>query len=175
MSNVKYYSAPALVAAILLVTISCQRQDSKSATEEGENGLIGQWRATVQFSSGAFSTTKDLEFMFVFNDGGTLLESSNYDAAPPVPPAYGIWRQLAQNKYEARYEYFSTRAPLPSEGQFQNSGWLPAGRGVFTDTITLAQNGATFISNMHFVMYDHAGRMIEGGGDAYGAGVKLGY
>ena len=36
---------------------------------------------------------KDLEFMYVFNVGGTMTASSNYDGAPPVPPAYGVWRR----------------------------------------------------------------------------------
>ncbi len=29
--------------------------------------LVGEWRAQLQFSSGAFAPIKDLEFMYVFN------------------------------------------------------------------------------------------------------------
>jgi len=68
-------------------------------------------RSSVQFTSGPFAEVNDLEFMYVFNAGGTLTESSNYDGAPPVPPAYGVWHSIGPNEFEARYEYFTT-APL---------------------------------------------------------------
>src|SRR4051812_3339242 len=54
--------------------------------------LEGAWRSRVQFSSGDFAPVKDLEFLYVFNRGGTMTESSNYDSLPPSPPAYGVWR-----------------------------------------------------------------------------------
>src|SRR5205809_392830 len=73
---------------------------------ERHAGLIGAWSGSVQFTTGAFATTKDLEFMYVFNAGGTMTESSNYDGAPPVPPAYGIWREVGERRYEAKYNYF---------------------------------------------------------------------
>jgi hypothetical protein len=40
--------------------------------------------------------------MYVFNTGGTMTESSNYDGAPPVPPAYGVWRSVGPNEFEAK-------------------------------------------------------------------------
>src|SRR6187397_2114058 len=98
--------------------------------------LIGQWRATLQFSSGAFASVKDLEFMYVFNPGGTMTESSNYDAAPPVPPAYGVWRRTGSDEFEARYEFYVTRPPATADEILSSGGWLPAGRGVFTERIT---------------------------------------
>ncbi|HET6272831.1 MAG TPA: hypothetical protein VFG32_07620, partial [Bacteroidota bacterium] len=68
-----------------------------------DNSLVGAWRSKVQFKSGAFAAVKDLEFMYVFNAGGTMTESSNYDGAPPVPPAYGMWRKLGPGQFEAKY------------------------------------------------------------------------
>ena len=59
-------------------------------TDPPASDLAGEWRAQLQFTSGAFASIKDLEFMYSFNQGGTMTESSNYDASPPVPPAYGI-------------------------------------------------------------------------------------
>jgi hypothetical protein len=58
-------------------------------TGKGNDNLAGAWQGRVQFTTGAFADTKDLEFMYAFNSGGTMTESSNYDAAPPAPPADG--------------------------------------------------------------------------------------
>lgn len=72
-------------ATVLLATACAAPADRKSP-------LVGAWRSSLQFESGAFAAIKDLEFMYVFNEGGTMMESSNYDGAPPVPPAYGVWQ-----------------------------------------------------------------------------------
>jgi hypothetical protein len=42
--------------------------------------------SNLQFQSGTFASIKDLAFLYVFNEGGTMTESSSYDAAPPVAP-----------------------------------------------------------------------------------------
>jgi len=62
---------------------------------DSNESLMGAWRSQVQFTSGPFATVRDLEFMYVVHADGTLTESSNYDAAPPVPPAYGVWRETS--------------------------------------------------------------------------------
>src|SRR4026207_1673443 len=102
--------------------------------------LGGARRSSLQVTAGAFTSVKDLEFMYVFNAGGTLTESSNYDGAPPVPPAYGVWRRTGPDEYELKYEYFST-APAEEAAFLKGAGWLPSGRGVFTETIKLAADG----------------------------------
>src|SRR5262245_61852309 len=119
-----------------LAVTSCGKPEAASSAPESQ--LVGEWRAQLQFTSGAFAAVKDLEFMYVFNLGGTMTESSNYDAAPPVPPAYGIWRRTGPREYEAKYEYYATRPPAAFDEIASGSGWLPAGRGVFVDHITLA-------------------------------------
>lgn len=88
--------------------------------------LLGQWRAQLQFTSGAFAAIKDLEFMYVFNSGGTMTESSNYDGAPPVPPAYGIWRNTGPKQFEVKYEFYVTKAPAAFEEISKGGGWGPA-------------------------------------------------
>ena len=77
--------------------------------------LTGAWHGNVQFTSGAYAGIKDAEFMYVFNAGGTMTESSNYDASPPGPPAYGMWRNTGARQFEARYEVFLTKSPKPLE------------------------------------------------------------
>ena len=79
------------LAATSLMGTGCSHVSQEMAANEA---LVGAWKSQVRFTSGAFASIQDLEFMYVFNAGGTLTESSNYDGAPPVPPAYGIWRRV---------------------------------------------------------------------------------
>jgi hypothetical protein len=135
--------------------------------------LVGQWRAQLRFGSGDFAAVSDLEFMYVFNLGGTMMESSNYDGAPPVPPAYGIWRQVGPARFEARYEFYPTRAPARLEDLTSGSGWLPAGRGMFSEAITVSDDGETFASRIRYEALDRAGKPVEGGGEGTGRGIRL--
>ena len=134
--------------------------------------LVGAWRSSVQFESGAFAAVKDLEFMYVFNAGGTLTESSNYDGAPPVPPAYGIWREVGLNQFEAKYEYYAT-APSDSEAFLKGAGWLPAGHGVFTERIKLSADGESFTSTIRYDAFDSKGQPVAGGGNARGRSTRI--
>jgi len=131
-----------------------------------DNSLVGAWRSKVQFKSGAFAAVKDLEFMYVFNAGGTMTESSNYDGAPPVPPAYGMWRKLGPGQFEAKYEFYSTKAPTSFDEIAKGGGWMPAGHGVFLETIMLSEDGRSFTSIMKYEAFDQAGNAVEGGGEA---------
>ena len=139
----------------------------------GKLELVGQWRARLDFEDGDFAAIDGLEFMYVFNAGGTLTESSNYDAAPPVPPAYGIWRRTGPDRFEAKYEFYPTRVPPGLDAITSGGGWLPAGRGVFTEAITIAAGGDTFASTILYEAFDEAGRPAEGGGKGTGRGVGL--
>jgi hypothetical protein len=135
--------------------------------------LVGAWRSRLQFTSGAFAVVKDLEFMYVFNAGGTLTESSNYDGAPPVPPAYGVWRKVGPDQFEAKYAFYITRAPARLEDMTGGGGWLPAGHGVFTERIRLAADGKSFESTMSYEAFDQSGKPVAGGGNATGHGVRI--
>jgi hypothetical protein len=135
--------------------------------------LSGEWRAQLQFTSGAFASVKDLEFMYVFNQGGTMTESSNYDASPPVPPAYGIWRKTGDRTFEAKYEFYVTKPPANFDEIAKAGGWGPAGRGIFVERITLSADGKSFTSKIKYDQFDTAGKPAEGGGEATGKGVKL--
>lgn len=136
--------------------------------------LIGAWRSSLQFSTGAFAGIKDLEFMYAFQAGGTMTESSNYDGAPPVPPAYGVWRALGPGEFEAKYEFYVT-APAPAEAFKAGAGWLPSGRGVFTERITVAADGQSFTSTVKYEAFDPQGKPVAGGGEATGRGVRIGF
>lgn len=159
------YLDRALIAVVVLAGCAAERPAPPAA-------LIGAWRSSIQFSTGAFSSVKDLEFMYVFNAGGTLTESSNYDGAPPVPPAYGVWRALGPNEFEARYEFYVT-APAPPEAFRAGAGWLPSGRGVFTERITIAADSNSFTSTVKYEAFDVQGQPAAGGGEATGRAVRI--
>lgn len=134
--------------------------------------LVGAWRSSLQFTTGALASIKDLEFMYVFNAGGTLTESSNYDGAPPVPPAYGVWRAIGTNEFEAKYEFYVT-APSPPEAFKTGAGWLPSGRGVFTERTTVAADGQSFTSIIRYEAFDTKGQPAPGGGEATGRATRI--
>src|SRR5439155_9709259 len=150
----------------------CQQVPSGDA-DRPQRGLAGQWRSEVRFRDGAFAPINDLEFMYAFHADGTMMESSNYDAAPPVPPAYGIWRKVGPGRYEAKYEFYVTKPPAALDEIMKGGGWLPAGRGVLSETITLPDGADTFTSSIRYDPLDQAGRPIAGGGEATGRGVRL--
>jgi hypothetical protein len=165
-----------LMALLVLLGVAARMQPTPPASNDSNAAdLQGEWRAHLQFSSGAFASMKDLEFMYSFNQGGTMTESSNYDAAPPVPPAYGIWRKVGPRAYEAKYEFYVTKPPAAFDEIVKGSGWGPAGRGVFVEKITLSQDGKTFTSKIKYDQYDTAGKPAEGGGEAEGKGEKLAF
>jgi hypothetical protein len=136
--------------------------------------LQGAWRSDIRFSSGAFAQMKDLQFMYVFNQGGTLTESSNYDAAPPVPPAYGVWKTVGPGQFEARYAFYITEAPKTLD-EIKAGGWNPTGFGVFDERIRLAPDGQTYTSTIDYSAFGPGGEVVEGGGQAQGSGKRIGF
>lgn len=162
----------AIAMVSLLAMAGCVQQADD--TNKPSIGLAGAWRSTVQFQTGAFASVKDLEFMYVFNSGGTMTESSNYDGAPPVPPAYGIWKELDENRFEAKYEFFMTRTPDSTDGLPLEGGFLPAGRGILTETITLSADGNAFSSQLRMELLDKSGKSIDSG-EATSSGQRMAF
>jgi len=134
--------------------------------------LVGAWKSNIQFKDGAFAEVKDLEFLYVFNAGGTMTESSNYDGAPPVPPAYGVWKSAGGSVFEAKYVFYTTKPPEKAE-EIAKGGWGPAGYGELVERITVSEDGKGFGSEIDLVLYDQKGKMVEGGGRAVGQGVRI--
>ena len=146
-----------LVATILILaataTASAQARD-----------LAGAWRGKVTFTTGMFAELKDLEYMYVFHSGGTMTESSNYDAVPPVPPAYGVWRRTGSLTFEAKYQWFQSKSVATAPELMKAGGWGPGGYGTIRQTITLSADGNSFTSTIVVEMFDGAGKPIAGGG-----------
>ncbi len=160
-----------LISLIALFAIAgCARAPAPAGTAPP---IVGAWRSSVQFTSGSFATIKDLQFLYVFNAGGTMTESSNYDEAPPVPPAYGEWRETATNEFEAKYVFFVTAPPARPDSRAMGSGWSPAGHGVLAERIRIAADHRTYDSTIRLDLFDATGNAASGGGEATAHGVRV--
>lgn len=165
MLRVAIYTA-ALVLSIFAT--GCQVAPGKA-----DAGLAGAWRGKVPGTSGWLASMKGLEFMYVFNADGTMTESSNYDAFPPGPPAYGVWRRVGMRQYEAKYAVFQTKPVAILDEIAKGGGWMPNGHGVLTQKITLSEDGNAFESTIRFDLFDPQGKSVEGGGEATGHGERM--
>jgi hypothetical protein len=117
---------------------------------------------------------KDLEFLYSYNAGGTMTESSNYDeASNSSPPAYGVWKRIDARTFETKYMFYTTKSPGPGDGATGNTDWWPAGHGVLTETITVSDGGQSYTSKINLAMFDSAGAPITGGGEGAGAATRI--
>lgn len=168
-------TAPPFRCVALIMMLFYTAGCSPKTPDASPAGLVGAWRAQLQFSGGAFAAIKNLEFMYVLNVGGTMTESSNYDGAPPVPPAYGVWREIGPQQFETKYAFFITQAPKGFEDITGGGGWLPSGHGVFAERITLAADGRSFESSITYQAFDSLGALTAGGGEAKGRGARIAF
>ena len=159
-------------ARILTIVLSALL--TTACGDSHRDDLVGAWRSQIQFGSGAFAQVKDLEFMYVFNAGGTLTESSNYDGAPPVPPAYGTWRRVGPHQFEAKYAFYATRAPATFDVIANGGGWSPAGPGQLTEYITMAEDGRSYHSTISYAAFDQSGAPADGSGEGTGTAARMG-
>jgi hypothetical protein len=162
-----------LCAGVGLMLANCGGSAGPRAA--ASDPLVGAWRSDVAFQRGALASIKGIEFLYAFNAGGTMTESSNYDGAPPVPPAYGVWRQIAPGRYEARYQFFTTQPPKDWQSVAAGGGWNPAGSGDLRETIELGIDGRSFTSTISLALFDTNGKPVDGGGSGSGRGKRIGF
>ena len=160
--------------SILLLAPACGDPPSPStdASLERDN-LVGAWRSKIRFNGGALAEIKDLEFLYAFNLGGTMTESSNYDGAPPVPPAYGVWRKNGPHQFEAKYMFYVTTPPDTFEDIAKGGGWSPSGYGVLTENVTLSEDGQSYASTIAYILFAQSGKSMDGGGTATGTAARM--
>jgi hypothetical protein len=183
MQHAVSWSLSALCAALLVT--GCARapspppatvdESAQPAAAAAQDELVGAWRAKVQFSSGAFAGVQDLQLLYVYNAGGTMTESSNYDGAPPVAPAYGVWRQTGPREYQTRYVFFMSKPPASLDLLMQGGGWMPAGHGVLDEKITLAEDGQSYTSTLTYAGFDQGGAPVAGGGSATATAQRISF
>jgi len=164
-----------ILSAMLLTVGYSSASSAADDKDSGSDNLVGAWRSRVQFKTGAFSSVKDLEFMYAFNSGGTMTESSNYDAAPPVPPAYGVWKKIQPRQYEAKYVFFLSKAPKSFDEVVNGGGWSPGGSGVLVETITLSEDGKSFKSAIRLDVFDETGKPTESNSQAESQAVRISF
>ena len=165
-----------LVAFATVVTAAgCANDQSSQGVVTDDVTLVGAWRSKIVFRDGALAGVKDLEFMYAYNAGGTMTESSNYDeAANSSPPAYGMWKQIAPQTFQTKYVFFTTKEPAPGAGS-PKGDWWPAGHGVLTETITLSADGQTYTSTIRLATFDTNGAPVAGAGDGTGTGTRMAF
>jgi hypothetical protein len=159
------------IAAISLVCLAPPRVTAQA--QNSSDDLVGAWRGKVTLTSGVFATLKDLQYMYVFNAGGTMTESSNFDGVPPVPPAYGVWRRTGPRAFEAKYQWFQSKSVSTSDELIKNGGWMPDGHGSIRQTFTLSVDGNSFTSKITVELFDKAGKPIAGGGSGTAVGERI--
>lgn len=158
---------------IALIVAACSPSPSAESAKPAVSPLVGAWQSNVTFTTGAFVTMKNLRFLYSYNAGGTMTESSNYDEGPPVPPAYGVWREVGPNKFEAKYIFFVTKVPTSFQEIAGGGGWMPTGHGVLTENITLGADGNSYSSTIHWDNFDMDGKPVAGGGDGTTQGTRI--
>ena len=165
-----------LAMLVLLPSASwSETPSSRPQTSATKVDLTGAWKAKVQFKSGMLADWKDLQFMYAFNQGGTMTESSNYDGSPPGPPAYGVWRKTGARQFEARYEVWLTKSEKPLEEIAKGGGWLPDGHGILSEKITLSADGKSFKSIIRWDSFDQSGKAVESAIEGTGEGKRMGF
>lgn len=169
----KQFIVITVVVAALIVSLFSTFLHADTSTAGDD--LAGAWRGKVQLTSGAFADFKDLEFMYSFNAGGTMTESSNYDSYPPGPPAYGVWKKTGVRQYEAKYMVFMTNADSIIDVITKGGGWVPDGHGVLSEKITLSADGETFDSKIKFEIFDKQGKLTTKGGDGVVKGKRFNF
>ena len=66
-------------ALLLTTTLACSAPPDRVPTSTP--ALVGAWRPTLRFESGALAGIENLEFMYVFNAGGTMTDTFIVDRA----------------------------------------------------------------------------------------------
>src|SRR5215211_494443 len=159
-----------LVAIAVLSLVCVSPSWATAQAQKSSDDLVGAWRGKVTLTAGVFAALKDLQYMYVFNAGGTMTESSNYDGVPPVPPAYGVWRRTGPRVFEAKYQWFQSKSVSSSDELIKSGGWMPDGHGTIRQTFTVSDDGNSFTSKIIVELFDKAGKAIAGGGSGTAVG-----
>ena len=155
------------------VFLSAIGGDAGAQNRAKSDDLVGAWRGKVSFTSGMFAELKDLEYMYVFHADGTMTESSNYDAVPPVPPAYGVWRKTGPRTFEAKYTFFQSKSVASAQELMKSGGWGPGGYGIIRQTITVSGDANTFTSKISVDMFDASGKATGSQSPGTASGTRI--
>jgi hypothetical protein len=144
------------VAIALLACAACGGK--KTAAKPQLPSLEGGWRSRVTFTSGPFKG-RPFQFLITYSAGGGMIESSNYDESPPVPPAYGSWGRTGQNAFKSTYIFWTTKPVAAGDAA---KGWTFSGSGILSESITIAGTGDAYTSTISYQLYDTSDNPLPG-------------
>jgi hypothetical protein len=136
---------------------------------ETQRGLEGAWRVNITVETGPFAGLQ--QFLVTYSAGGGMVESSNFDAMPPVPPAYGSWVATAESTFRSTYVFFTTEQVDRLD---PGAGWGFSGSGKFRESITVGPNGDDYTSRLSYQLFDTADKALPGqSGEGFGVGSRI--
>ena len=144
------------VAIALLACMACGGGNKPAAAKA--QSLEGAWRSHVTFTSGPFKGVP-FQFLITYAAGGGLVESSNFDESPPVPPAYGSWGRTGANAFKSTYIFWTSKAAAPGDA---TKGWTFSGSGILSENIRLSSTGDSYTSGIAYQLYDAKDQPIAG-------------
>ena len=136
--------------------------------------LTGAWRASIDVKSGAFTDGQGprVHVRVPHRPHAHRVVEPRRGAAGAAGLRRLAIRPGQRDGLRGQVRVLHDRAVTPEEFK-AGAGWLPSGRGVFTERITVAPDGRTFTSTIRYELFDPMGAAIEGAGEATGRGVRI--
>jgi hypothetical protein len=146
-----------LIGLALLGTAACSKSSPAGAPAK-TSSLEGGWRAHVTFGSGPLKGVP-FQFLIMYAAGGGMVESSNFDEVPPVPPAYGSWGRTGPSNFKSTYIFWTTKT---ANAKDVAKGWTFSGIGVLNENIALSKTGDAYSSSISYQLYDTEDKPLSG-------------
>lgn len=78
-------------------------------------------------------------------------------------------------RYEAKYQFFQSKAVTKADELVKAGGWGPDGYGILAHKVTLSADGNSFDSRITLELFDKDGKPATGGGEGTATGQRLRY
>jgi len=141
----------------LFAGAACSNSGAPVATPKTPS-LEGGWRAHVTFASGPLKGVP-FQFLITYSAGGGMVESSNFDEVPPVPPAYGSWGRTGPSNFKSTYIFWTTKT---ANAKDFTKGWTFSGIGVLNENISLSKTGDAYTSSISYQLFDTKDQPLTG-------------
>jgi hypothetical protein len=100
-----------------------------------------------------------------------MVKSSNFDEAPPVPPAYGSWVTTGDGNFRSTYLFFTT---AQVDRHDPGAGWAFSGSGKLHETITLSPDANSYTSRLSYELFDATDKPLPGqSGSGHAVGRRI--
>jgi hypothetical protein len=147
-----------VVAVLAVLTGGACSKSTPSAAKPSAPSLEGGWRAHVTFASGPLKGVP-FQFLITYAAGGGMVESSNFDEVPPVPPAYGSWARTGPQNFKSTYVFFATKT---ANAKDVTKGWTFSGVGVLNENIAQGKTGDAYSSSISYQLFDAEDKPLTG-------------